>query len=375
MRTWDSREAGDRVVRYLFEEKLKWTSEQIKEQASAALFKQYKLKGMMTTLYNGSPYQAVNSAYPSRFKPWEMKAVPLMTWTPETATEATKWLIEEKLKYTIEDVKNKLTETDFTKYVVYGAITIHSGNQKLHSAVNAAYPGQVRPWELQNTSIHGWTKEMAVSATKWLLEEKLGRREDVVVGGLNASMFEDHGLLSMLVSRYKYSPYAAIQEAYPDMYHPWECGMVPQGFWTEETGRQAMEWLIKDVLKWNIDDVKNKLDSKLFEKHNLSGMLQTVYGGSPYQAVKTVFGDGLKPWELKCAPMGTWNLETARAAVVWLVEERLKWSKDEAKRDLKYGHIKDNGLLTLLSVYYKNSIRNMLEDVYPTQPWKTRNYQ
>ena len=38
------------------------------------------------------------NAYPGKFKPWEFTQVPNHFWNLKTASEATTWLIEEKLK-------------------------------------------------------------------------------------------------------------------------------------------------------------------------------------------------------------------------------------------------------------------------------------
>ena len=68
---------------------------------------------MLDVLFNGSPYFAIENAYPGKFKPWEVARVPKKIWNMETAREATIWLIEEKLKWSDEDVKEKLTLNTF----------------------------------------------------------------------------------------------------------------------------------------------------------------------------------------------------------------------------------------------------------------------
>ncbi|MGC9778744.1 MAG: hypothetical protein HZR80_05835 [Candidatus Heimdallarchaeota archaeon] len=62
------------------------------------VFKQHGLGGMLQTLYNSSPYLAINALYPKTFKPWEFSVKNY--WkneTRDTAEEAIKWLVEEKL--------------------------------------------------------------------------------------------------------------------------------------------------------------------------------------------------------------------------------------------------------------------------------------
>ena len=83
-----------KIIKYLIEEKLKLTDEEIKEQLSVNLFKDNKLHGMLQSCFNDSPYQAINTAYPNKFKEWEFKMTPINFWSKEKGTEATRWLIE-----------------------------------------------------------------------------------------------------------------------------------------------------------------------------------------------------------------------------------------------------------------------------------------
>ena len=68
---------------------------------------------MLKKCYNGSPYQAINTAYPNKFKEWEFSIVPRNFWTKEKGIEATRWLIEEKLKLSDEELKEKLSSKLF----------------------------------------------------------------------------------------------------------------------------------------------------------------------------------------------------------------------------------------------------------------------
>ena len=70
---------------------------------------------MLTNLFNGSPYLAIENAYPGKFKPWELPSVHKKIWNLETAREATIWLIEEKLKWDDDDIKEKLSANTFIK--------------------------------------------------------------------------------------------------------------------------------------------------------------------------------------------------------------------------------------------------------------------
>ena len=95
--TWQRPDAisnSVKVTKYLVEEKLKLSDEELKEQLSLKLFKDYKLGGMADICFNNSPYQAINTAYPDKFKEWEFKNTSRDFWTKDKGIEATKWLIE-----------------------------------------------------------------------------------------------------------------------------------------------------------------------------------------------------------------------------------------------------------------------------------------
>ena len=62
-----------KVTKWLIEEKLKLTDEEIKEQLSAKLFLTNGLSSVLQQCFNGSPYQAINETYPNKFKPEDFK--------------------------------------------------------------------------------------------------------------------------------------------------------------------------------------------------------------------------------------------------------------------------------------------------------------
>ena len=69
----------------------------------------------------------------------------------------------------------------------------------------------------------------------------------------------------------------AINAAYPNQFKEWELKNTPGNFWNEETGIQATRWLIEEKLKWNNNDIKEKISQKVFIDNELSGMIQQVY--------------------------------------------------------------------------------------------------
>ena len=61
------------IIKYLIEDKLNWNEEDIKENLTRNVFREYKLGGMLTHIFDDSPYLALNFAYPNKYNPWELK--------------------------------------------------------------------------------------------------------------------------------------------------------------------------------------------------------------------------------------------------------------------------------------------------------------
>ena len=68
-----------------------------------------------------------------------------------------------------------------------------------------------------------------------------------------------------------------------------ELELVPNKFWNEKTGIRATKWLIEEKLKWNEDDIKEKICIKVFINNGLNGMLQAVYHQSVWQAISASY--------------------------------------------------------------------------------------
>ena len=136
-----TKETGIKATKWLIEEKLKWSEEELFKGLSIKVFRKYGLSGMIHHVYNNSPYSAINSAYPDKYKPWQFPNVPLSYWNNETAAEATKWLIEEKLKWSEDTLLENLSARIFIKNGLSGMLHAVFANSP-YAAINNAYPGK-----------------------------------------------------------------------------------------------------------------------------------------------------------------------------------------------------------------------------------------
>ncbi|GLC89320.1 DUF4046 domain-containing protein [Lysinibacillus piscis] len=152
--TWSDISNAVFCTRYLIDNVLKWTDDDIKLKLNKTVFVQYKLKGMLTTVYDDSPYRAFDAAFPGRLKEWELKSTPKNFWTEDKAIEAIHWLLEEKL-----NDNDQLRVDTFEKYGLSGMFqTIFPHN--LSEALIAAYPdGLTRTAVIKRFQIHTRVKD------------------------------------------------------------------------------------------------------------------------------------------------------------------------------------------------------------------------
>jgi hypothetical protein len=73
----------------------------------------------------------------------------------------------------------------------------------------------------------------------------------------------------------------------------------PDNFWDGVNGLHAAanitRFLLQDVFRWTIEDIKKKTTAKILEENKLGGMLKARFNGSAYLAVANAFPE-LKEW-------------------------------------------------------------------------------
>lgn len=220
----DGKKNSIEVMRYLIEDVLKWSKEDVKKNLIVLTFKKYKLAGMLKSLYDQSPYLAIESLYPGEFKPYSLKNAPKDYWNNNTVKEA---------------IETLMCEMELTKEIFVSTVT----------------------------------KQM-------LVDNDLG------------------GLLDYCNN----SPYTALKIAFGDTFNPWDMVSAPNGYWTRHTAISSIKKLIEEDLKWSEDDIKNNISKSIFQQHNLSGMLNVVFGDSPYEALEAAYPGKFSPKDLKHKP-------------------------------------------------------------------------
>ncbi|MBQ3422031.1 MAG: hypothetical protein IJH34_10255 [Romboutsia sp.] len=303
---WIRPDAIDNAIKctkYLMENILKLSDEEIKEKLTYNLFRENKLKGMLMTCFGGSPFKCIQTTYPEKnFKPWEFNMAPLNYWQDiNNSIEATKWLIETKLRFTDDEIKEKLNVKLFQQNGLGGMLGI-SFNGSPYNAINTAYPEKnIKPWEFKIVPQGYWTKKTGIEATKWLIEDKLKLSDEEIKEQLSQNLFIDNGLYGMLKHSFNGSPFDAISSTYSEKnFKPWEFKFVPLNYWTDiSNGINATKWLIEDKLKLSDEEIKEQLSAKLFDDNGLGGMLRTCFNGSSYEAINATYPNKFKKSDFK----------------------------------------------------------------------------
>ncbi|MGE4282801.1 MAG: hypothetical protein AB7G87_03695 [Clostridia bacterium] len=208
MRYWEKPDSylhAAEITRFLIEKILIWTEDDIKEKLMLKTFKKNKLYGMISILFNNSPYAALNNAYPDRLKPWELQQMFCRGWTRDMALEAIKWLVETKLSWDDEQIKNHFSNSTLRENGLGGIANYYN----IYELLNTIYPERFKKWQIKELT--KWDEQTKIDAIRWLIEDVL--RIDPAKVIVRKNDFVNNGLAGLL-TRYNNSPYLAIKDAY-----------------------------------------------------------------------------------------------------------------------------------------------------------------
>lgn len=137
----------------------------------------------------------------------------------------------------------------------------------------------------------------------------------------------------------------------------------PDFFWTkpgaEDSAKEVTKHFIENILKWDDEKIRTELCEKTFRSHKLSGMLEYVFGRSPYKALDNAYPGKFLPWELdKCTPKNLWGEEENREkAIRWLLE-KVKKDKFEELTNVDF---LNNHLSGLMDYLHKQKVFNKVD--------------
>ena len=149
----------------------------------------------------------------------------------------------------------------------------------------------------------------------------------------------------------------------------------PQGFFTEDG--QLRSRILTRFMAENLLQKENRVIKDVtredFKENKLHGMLQRVHNDSPRRAIDGAYPALMKPWQN--AERNYWTGEEGRQhaieAIRWLIEERLGWKPNEAKKINVY-HFRENNLIGMLEQMYNNSPSSAVMEAYAGmfKPWE-----
>lgn len=373
---WENPEAIEnslKCTKYLLEDILNWDLETVKCKIRMSVFTKYKLGGMMQKLYNNSPYDVLSKLYPNKFMPWELHEAPTKIWhNKENRLKAMDWLINTKLKWSREDIINNYNNKVLINNHLGGLLS-EGGNGSSFSLLDEFMPGEFKSWELKASisPLNFWKdKNNRVFAIKNLIENTLKWNEEDIKKHLNQSTFRAHGLDGLLQNYYNGSPYKALQDAYLNKFLPWELSAVPTGFWDDRNNRiNATKWLFETKLKWSIDDIKKKVNQKVFIDNGLASLISKLDGGV-YAIVLEAYPNEIQEWDFPFISSTYWEIKENRVkALDFLFKKRLNWNVDDIKKNISQKVLTKNNLAGLLK-YHNGSPYLVIKEYLPNEDVK-----
>ncbi|MDR5024114.1 DUF4046 domain-containing protein [Bacillus thuringiensis] len=282
----------------------------------------------------------------------------------ELARRVTKYLIEEKLKWDEQDIKQNWSTPLIVKSRLRGLVKQVYQNSPF-KMLDDAYPNHFKEWELNMTPLNFWTKEKALEVLQYVIEEKenLSRYELLDVYG--QKWLSQQKLGSPLRVLWEGSPYAMINDLYPGVFKEWQFQMVPNKFWTKEKAREALRWTIEEKEKISQKKLIKIYDLNWLKNHGLGGACTLIWNGDTYAMINDLYPNCFKEWEFKVAPNDFWTKEKAREALRWIIEEKEMLTEEQLLRVYTSRWVKKRKLGTPLVRYWQGSPYAMINDLYP----------
>ncbi|MEB9681939.1 hypothetical protein BK742_24080 [Bacillus thuringiensis serovar pingluonsis] len=239
------------------------------------------------------------------------------------------------------------------------AITIEEIYQEILDGKRNRFP--------RNTWNSDENNDMAKRVTRYLVTNILKWNEGEIKlhwGNALIVKYRLHGLLKL---KYENSPYAMINDVYPNRFKEWEFKMTPLNFWTKEKALQVLRWIIEEKEKLNQEQLKNIYEKKWLTQLGLRGAVQLYWNDSPYAMINDLYPNQFKEWEFTKTPNNFWTKEKALDALRWTIEEKEKLTDNQLLQKYTMNWLKSHRLWTPLIRYWNGSTYAMINDLYPNK--------
>lgn len=279
------------ILKHLLENILQWNEEQIIKSFNASLFNKYKLNGMLTCVFDSSPFKAIDAVYPNRFKQWQF-AIPKGYWrNEENIINAIKEVYEEKLGITnIDEIYNIKNHRDiFLKYGLNSIIQIDK--MTTHEAICMAYP-DLREEKFYRSSQSFYENDLQhyIELLRKVIKENNLTHDEITK--MTTDSLRKYNLYHLISNKSNMIIYDIIELAFPGEFKPWEFPKIKNGFWKDQNNiNNAVKWLIEERLKIDVkrgisisktDFIMNNLESLVVYSDmnhiGLKNIIRSVYG-------------------------------------------------------------------------------------------------
>ncbi|MDO8156016.1 DUF4046 domain-containing protein [Bacillus toyonensis] len=238
-------------------------------------------------------------------------------------------------------------------------ITIEDIYQEILDGKRNRFPRNT--WNLDENN------EMAKRVTRYLVTNILNWNEEEIKQNWNNSLITKYRLRGVLKHKYDNSPYAMINDLYPNQFKEWEFRMTPLNFWTKEKALQLLKWIIEEEEKLSPQKLLQIYGQKWLNERRLSAPLRVLWDGSPYAMINDLYPNRFKEWEFTKAPNKFWTKEKALQALKWTIEEKEKLNPDQLKNIYENKWLIQSGLRGACQLYWNDSPYAMINDLYPNQ--------
>ena len=237
---WSLQSARE-IIRYLLEERLHYSREDICKKLKKSTFEDNKLGGMLVLLFDNSTYKALNNTYPNEFQPWELSSTPNNFWDDkQNIVKAVRWLVETKLDNNRQRVCKEFNRGTLED----NGLAFLPNKLGVYNVLDMAYPNQFKPWELIQVSSTFWKDtENVKEAVRWLVKTKLNNNRQRILKEFNSEFVCKNGFSAVLT---RYGIYGMLNIAYPNEFKPWELACVGRNYWNSTNN-------IKSALKEFVD--------------------------------------------------------------------------------------------------------------------------
>lgn len=270
-----------------------------------------------------------------------------------------RYMVEYVLKWDKDKMRN-MTMNTFRLHGLGNMLRVVFDNN-VYDAVDCAYNNEFYPWSFKSCSKGLWNKELANIALREAVRRR-GWTGDDIIKGVTYGFIRKSGLEYVMKEIYENDLFSYIDGAYEGQFKKWQLKRVNNGYWNDDTVKEAVLWMI-DRLGWNREDIKKNLNKKVFKDMGLGGMLNSACNDSIYKAINIAMPGEFKRFEFP-VPKGYWTKERCIEAIKFMIEEELKYSVEDVKSKLSREDFEKSGLIYPIRKEFNGDYYSALNEAY-----------